>query len=56
MSRSPEKYKIAKDAEVTVLLDENFTVKANHAFKKGELNAKAIDKIAADVPKIVSGN
>ena len=51
----PEKYKIAKDAEVTVLLYDNFTVRANHAFKKGELNAKAIEAIVKDVPKIVSG-
>jgi hypothetical protein len=52
----PEKYNIVKDAEVTVLLYENFTVKANHAFKKGELNAKAIERIVADVPKIIPSN
>lgn len=48
----PDKYKIAKDADVTVLLYTDFTVKANHAFKKGELNDKAIDKVVADVSKI----
>ena len=26
---------------------------ANHAFKKGELNAKAIEAIVADIPKIL---
>ncbi len=48
----PEKYKIAKDAEVTVLLYTEFEVKANHAFRKGELNAAAITKVVADVAKI----
>jgi hypothetical protein len=28
-------------------------VKANHAFKKGELTEKGIDKILADLPKIL---
>ncbi len=48
----PDKYNIAKDAEVTVLLYNDFTVKANHAFKKGELNDKAIEKVVADIGKI----
>ncbi len=49
----PKDYKIAKDAEVTVLLYTEFTVKANHAFRKGELNDAAISKVVADVAKIV---
>lgn len=49
----PDGYKIAKDAEVTVLLYNDFTVRANHAFKAGELNEKAIDSIVKDVSKIV---
>lgn len=49
----PEEYKIAKDADVTVLLYNEFTVRANHAFKKGELNEKAIDSVVKDVAKIV---
>src|SRR5260370_35373579 len=32
----PEKYKIAKDAEVTVVLYNEHKVMANHAFRKGE--------------------
>jgi len=48
----PEKYKIAKDADVTVLLYNEFEVKANHAFRKGELNDAAITKVVADVAKI----
>lgn len=49
----PKEYKIAKDADVTVLLYVDFTVQANHAFRKGELNDGAITKVVADVAKIV---
>ena len=49
----PEEYKIAKDAEVTVVLYTEFNVKANHAFAKGQLNDAAITKVVADVAKIV---
>ena len=49
----PEKYKIAKDADVTVLLYTDFEVKANHTFAKGQLNDAAISKVVADVTKIV---
>jgi hypothetical protein len=49
----PKSYEIAKDADVTVLLYNEFTVRANHAFKAGELNQKGIDGIVAAVTKIV---
>jgi hypothetical protein len=49
----PEPYKIAKDAEVTVLLYVDKNVKANYAFKKGELNDAAIAKVLKDLPKIL---
>jgi hypothetical protein len=49
----PEKYNVAKDAEVTVVLYVKQKVVSNYAFKKGELNAAAIEKIVADVPKIL---
>jgi hypothetical protein len=48
----PAPYKIAKDADVTVLLYVKKHVKVNHAFKKGELNDEAIAKVLKDVPKI----
>jgi hypothetical protein len=50
----PEKYKIAKDADVTVVLYTNFEVKANHTFRKGDLNDAAITKVVADVAKITA--
>ena len=49
----PKDYNIAKDADVVVVMYVDRTVKANHAFRKGELNEKAIDKILADVPSIL---
>jgi hypothetical protein len=51
----PRGYNVAKDAEVTVLLYTHKTVKANYAFKKGELKEKDVDKIVADVPTILPG-
>jgi len=49
----PEKYKVAKDADVTVVLYNERVVKANYAFKKGQLKEKDIEKIVSDVTKIV---
>src|SRR5262249_40196790 len=49
----PKGYKVAKDADVTVVLYTNRTVKANQAYKKGELRDKDIDQIIADVSKIL---
>ncbi len=49
----PKSYQIAKEADVTVLLYLDFNVKANHAFRKGELNDAGIAKVVADVSKIV---
>jgi hypothetical protein len=49
----PEGYKVAKDADVTVVLYKNRNAKANFAFKKGELKDKDIDAILKAVTKIV---
>jgi len=50
----PPRYKIAPDADVTVLLYTHGTVKANHSFKKSELTAAAIETIMADLPLILT--
>src|SRR5262249_50398942 len=50
--QGPQKYKVARDADVTVVLYTGHTVKANHAFKKGQLKDKDIDRVVADVRKI----
>jgi hypothetical protein len=49
----PEGFKIAADADLTVVLYREHDVKANYAFRKGELTAAASDKILADLPKIL---
>lgn len=49
----PERYRIAKDADVTVILYRDRRVVANFAFEKGKLTAKDAERIAADVAKIV---
>ena len=49
----PSAYKVAKDADVTVVLYVNREVKANFAFKKGELTDKEIDKVLKALPKIL---
>jgi len=49
----PTDYKIAKDADVTVVLYEHHKVQANYAFKKGQLGEKDIDRIVGDLSKIL---
>ena len=49
----PKGYKVAKDADVTVVLYADRTVKANRSFKKGALKASDVDAIIADLSKIL---
>jgi hypothetical protein len=49
----PPKYKVNKDAEVTVVLYTDRTVKANYAFRKGEMQDKDIEMVVSDLPKIL---
>jgi hypothetical protein len=49
----PEGFNVAADADLTVVLYRDHDVKANHAFRKGELTAAASQKILADLPKIL---
>ena len=49
----PKGYNVSKDADITVVLYNKRQVEANYAFKKGELSSAAIEKILADVPKII---
>jgi hypothetical protein len=50
----PGEYKLAADADITVMLYNEHEVRANHAFRQGELTDAAIEKILADLPKILS--
>src|SRR5437660_311848 len=49
----PKEYNVAKEADVTVVFYNQRKVLASHAFKKGELNSAAIEKVMADLPKIL---
>jgi hypothetical protein len=49
----PSGYTLAKDADITVVLYVKRNVKANYAFKKGEMKEKDIEAIVKDVSKIV---
>jgi hypothetical protein len=49
----PPKYKVAKDADITVVLYNKRKVAANYAFKKGQLDDSATDKIVTDLKKIL---
>ena len=50
----PKAYNVARDADVTVVLYVDRKVKANHAFKKGELTDKDIETIVSEVPMILA--
>jgi hypothetical protein len=52
----PKGYKVAKDADVTVVLYANHTVKANFAYGKGELNDKDIESVVSSIPKILAND
>lgn len=50
----PDNYGINPKADVTVLLAKGGKVTQNFAFEKGQLNAGAIEKVLAEVPKLVA--
>ena len=52
----PNGWKIAKDADVTVVLYKARKIQANHAYKKGEFDDKAVETVMGSMPKIVASN
>lgn len=50
----PEKYKISKDAAVTVMLWNKMKVQANHAYAKANIPAEEVKAITADTSKILN--
>lgn len=50
----PPSYRLARAAEVTVLLSVQQKVVANFAYKAGELNEQAIEEIIKAVPRITA--
>jgi hypothetical protein len=49
----PQNYKIAKEADMTVLLYEKKVVKKNYAFEKGKFSDKDTDAILTALKEIV---
>jgi hypothetical protein len=49
----PPSYRIAPEAAVTVLIYRQHTVKANHAFRSGELTEQGIAAVVADIGKVL---
>lgn len=49
----PKAWKIAKDADVTVILYNKRNIAVNQAFKKGNLKEGDVDKIVGELSKIV---
>jgi len=50
----PEKYQIAKDADVTVVLYSDHTVRSNYAYRQGQLNSEAVSQVVGSIPKILA--
>lgn len=50
----PPEYKLAKDAEVTVMMWVESEVKVNQAFAKGKLDKKAVDELVTETKKILN--
>ena len=50
----PPAYKIAKDADVTILLYEKKKVKKSFVYEKGKLTEKDADKIATEVKEVLA--
>lgn len=51
----PPAYKLAADADVTVMLFVKEKVVANFAFRAGELDEKAVEQVMKAVPKLFEG-
>lgn len=49
----PPKFKIAKDADITVVLYSKKKVEANYAFEKGKMTDSDVNKIVEDISKIL---
>lgn len=48
----PPNYKIAKDADITVMMWNNHEVKVNHSYEKGQMCEECVKTIVADIPTL----
>ena len=51
--QGPPMWKIAKDAEITVMFYAKRTVKKNYAFEKGKMTDQDIEKIVSELKAIL---
>jgi phage/plasmid primase-like uncharacterized protein len=49
----PEKYKISKDADITVILYRDYVVKQNYTFTKGQMTERDVQTITAAIAQLV---
>jgi hypothetical protein len=49
----PLDYKLAREADLTVLIYDELSIHANHAFRAGQLDDKGVSTILADVNKML---
>ncbi|HEV3144989.1 MAG TPA: prenyltransferase/squalene oxidase repeat-containing protein [Gemmataceae bacterium] len=54
MPKGPPEFNLAGDAEWTVLLYKKYQVQSNLAWRKGEIDDEAVDKVLAGIGAIVS--
>jgi len=52
-TKGPSHYKIAEDADVTVMMWVSTSVKVNHAFAAGELDKEKAAAVVSDTAKIL---
>jgi hypothetical protein len=52
----PPDYEIARDADVTVMMWTQHTVKVNRAYRKGGLTEAEVARIIAELPKILGAS
>ena len=50
----PKEYQLQKDAETTVMMWVDGTLKVNEAFAKGKLDKKSVESVAGQTKKILN--
>ena len=49
----PQDYKIADDAEVTILMWKGATVRVNRAYARGGMTEADVKRVVADLPRVM---
>lgn len=51
--QGPESYKIAENADITIMMWKGTRVQSNFAFEKGKFTDKDVETVLGDLPKIL---